>query len=154
MAFYRTNNRSSASALTSAYKTFVSLIAAGAGRIRLWELTYALEGTLNATDCQVIFDIASWNGFTAGLGNSAAIISKIDPSDRITGTQAFVGYTGEPTVLTSLRTLSLNQRFSQAWRASGPDKTIVSPDGLCIRALSPTSTAALTVGVLWEEMST
>jgi hypothetical protein len=143
MALYSVHNRMAGTqqALTTTFKTMANLIGATTRRAQLWEASFGADGAPNATDCQIVWDIASKDATTAGTGTSATI-QKLNPADGAAQLTASVNYTAEPTTFTSLMSLALNQRASQRWVAFGENQAIIMPAtlnfGLAVRALSPT----------------
>jgi hypothetical protein len=145
MALYSLDNRQAGTqqAVATAYKTLVNVIGATSRRALLWDLEVGADGAPNATDCQIVWDVANKDATTAGTG-TAATPRKNNPADGAAQLTASVNYTAEPTTFTAAMTIALNQRASQRWVAFGPDQCIIMPAtlnfGLACRALSPTYT--------------
>jgi hypothetical protein len=157
MAFYSANNRMAGSqqALSTSYKTLLNIVGATTFRARLWEFTVGADGAPNATDCQIVWDVANKDATTAGTG-SATTPQKVNPADRAATLVVTGNFTAEPTTFTSALTLALNQRASQRWVAFGPDQALVmaatASIGLGIRALSPTYAANALADIVYEEV--
>jgi len=133
--------------LTSSFKTLIGINAAtGATTLRRgWidEIFVGADGSLNATNCQILWD---WSKMTAaGTGTSATPTSpEADAAALLTYT---VNYTAEPTVTAASTLLAFptNQQQSQRWFANqSPNQTqpLVIPAtnlaGIVGRAKSPT----------------
>jgi hypothetical protein len=150
MAKYSVNNRMAGSqqVLTTTLKSQTEITAATATLCRgqITEIAVGADGAPNATDCQIVYDVA--RGTTLGTG-TAATPNPVGPdvASRSVGT---VNHTVEPTVtggtafVGSLWSRSLNQRAAQQWFAN-PGSELVWPatnlNGLVGRALSPTYTS-------------
>ena len=158
MAFYTVHNRLGGTQqnLTTTYKTLVNIVGATTFRTRLWDVMVGPDGAPNATDCQIVYDVANKDATTAGTAGAAVTPNKTNPADRTATLVANVNYTAEPTVFTSNLPLALNQRASQRWVAYGPDQCIIMAAtaslGLGIRALSPTYAAPVLATVMYEEV--
>lgn len=157
MAFYTVHNRLGGTQqnLGATFKTIVNIVGAATFRTRLWEVDVGPDGAPNATDCQIVYDIANKDATTAGTG-TAVTPNKTNPADRAASLVVNANYTAEPTTFTSSLSLALNQRASQRWIAYGPDQTLVMAAtaslGLGVRALSPTYAAPVLVSAMYEEV--
>jgi hypothetical protein len=161
MARYSINNRMAGSqqAITTTLKSQTEITAATATLCRGWlvEIAVGAEGTPNATDCNIVYDVA--RATTLGTG-TAATPNPVGPdvASRSVGT---VNHTVEPTVtggaafVGSLWSRSLNQRAAQQWFAN-PGSEIIWPAtnlaGLVSRALSPTTTQTVLVDFRYDDL--
>lgn len=161
MARYSLNNRMAGTqhALTTALVSQNSVTAATASLCRgqLVEIAVGTEGTPNATDCNVVYDVARQT--TLGTGTNATP-NPIGP-DVASRSVATLNYTVEPTVTggvtaaASLWARSLNQRAAQQWFAN-PGSEIIWPatnlNGLVCRATSPTTTQVVLVDFRYDDL--
>jgi hypothetical protein len=158
MARYSANNRMSGTqqALSTSYKTLVNIVGATTFRVRLWELTMGADGAPNATDCQIVWDIANKDATTAGTASANITPQKTNPADRAATLTVSGNFTAEPTTFTPYLTMALNQRASQRWVAFDQDSAIVmaatASIGLGVRALSPTYASNGLADVIYEEV--
>lgn len=158
MAIYSVNNRLAGTQqnLSTAFKTVVGLNAATATlrRGRLWRMAFGADGAPNATDCQIVYDVARMTA--AGTATAATPLAP-DGTAVATAAVASVNYTVEPTVTatSTLQAFALNQRASQIWSAYDKDDTLVWPAtnlaGLVLRALSPTYAAPVLINASYED---
>src|SRR5208283_4827370 len=141
-------------AITTTYKSQVSVTAATAGPVtrgRLTDVHVGPSGPPNATDCSIVYDISRLT--TAGTSTAGTPV----PIDNLSGACATVGgtcFTAEPTVTanSSLWSIPLNQRssirvfFDQplCWPA-------VNLNGLVVRALSATTTGTVGAAAYFDE---
>jgi hypothetical protein len=156
MGVYSLNNRmvGAQQALTTTMKTQVNLIGAATRRALVWEFMVGADGAPNATDCQIVYDVATKDVSTAGTSTPATPV-KTNPADGAAVLTAAVNYSAEATVYTPMVSLALNQRASQKWTAYGPDQMLImaatATIGLGFRALSPTYAANVLVNVMFDE---
>lgn len=156
MALYSLHNRMAGTQqnLSTSFKTLINIIGATTRRAQVSEFMVGADGAPNATDCQIVYDLASKDATTAGTGTSATP-GKTNPADGAAQLTALVNYTAEPTTFTSLLSLALNQRASQRWVAFGESQAIVmaatASIGLGLRALSPTYAAPALGSMMFAE---
>lgn len=158
MAIYSVNNRLAGTQqnISTTFKTIVGLSAATASlrRGRLWRMAFGADGAPNATDCQIVYDIAR---MTAAGTSTVATPTAPDGTAVAADAVANVNYTVEPTVTatSTLKAFSLNQRASQIWTAFDKDDTLVWPAtnlaGLVARALSPTYASPVLITTDFED---
>lgn len=147
MPLYQVNSRLHATPaqqnLSTAFKTIVALTAATASLRRgyLMELAFGADGAPNATDCQIVYDVARQ---TAAGTSVVSVPTPKDPNDVAAVTVANINFTAEGTI-TAASTIwakALNQRASQIWYARDDLNALIWPAtnlaGLAVRALSPT----------------
>lgn len=157
MANYTVHNRLGGTQqnLSTSFKTLLNIVGATTFRARMWGLMIGADGAPNATDCQIVYDIASKDATTAGTGTSVTP-NKTNPADRAAGLTVNANYTAEPTTFTSVLSIALNQRASQRWVAFDANQTIVMAAtaslGLGVRALSPTYASPALASVEYEEL--
>ena len=161
MARYSINNRMAGTqhALTTALVSQVEVTAATATLCRgmLVEIAVGTEGTPNATDCNVVYDIARATTIGTGTNGTPNAVGP-DVATRSVGT---LNHTVEPTVTggvtaaASLWIRSLNQRAAQQWFAN-PGSEIIWPatnlNGVTCRATSPTTTQTVLVDVRYDDL--
>ncbi len=163
MARYSVNNRMAGSqqALTTTLKsqTLIQAVTATLGRGQIVEIAVGADGPPNATDCQIVYDVArSTTLGTASAPSPAA--NPVNPADVVTRSVTAVNHTVEPTVtggtafVGSLWSRSLNQRAAQQWFAN-PGSELIWPatnlNGLVGRALSPTYTSFVLVDFKYDD---
>jgi len=158
MANYTVHNRLGGAQqnLTTTFKTQINIVGAATFRARMWGLMVGADGAPNATDCQIVYDIASKDATTPGTAGGAATPNKTNPADRAAGLTVNTNYTAEPTTFTSVLAIALNQRASQRWVAFDANQTIVMAAtaslGLAVRALSPTYASLALASIEYEEL--
>lgn len=151
MPRYSVNNTTAGSQqnLSSAFKTMVAVSAVtGATTLRRgWidEIIVGADGTLNSTNCQVLWD---WSKFTAVGTAGAAGVATSPEADAAALLVYGVNYpTTEPTYTASASLLAFptNQQQSQRWFANqAPNQTqplvvpAITVNGVGGRAKSPT----------------
>jgi hypothetical protein len=142
-------------ALSSSFKTILNIVGASGARARISEISLGPDGAPNATDCQIVYDIASKDATTAGTG-TAVTPQKEDPAARAATLAVNANYTAEPTTFTSVKSIALNQRASMVWQVADKEQMLILPAtaslGLGVRALSPTYTNNVLVGYVYEEI--
>lgn len=157
MANYVAHNRLGGTQqnLSTSFKTLLNVVGATSYRARIWGLMVGADGAPNATDCQIVYDIASKDATTAGTG-TAVTPNKANPADRAAGLTVNANYTAEPTTFTSVLAIPLNQRASQRWVAYDANQCIVMAAtaslGLGVRALSPTYASPALATIEYEEV--
>ena len=154
MALYRTANLGvQALSTTAKAQIFIVGLFGSPTRTRVSELTMG-GGVPDGTDCQIIYDIASWDG-VAGIAPSALTSQKLNPADVATTLDAKGDFGSQPGTDKVFESFTLNQRQSQTWRASRPDHALVFSASLTeafmVRAYSPTFTGAVRVSTIHEE---
>ena len=142
--------------VTTTFKTMVSLEAISSGRRgQIYELEVGADGAPNATDCQIVYDVARQT--VTGTQGAASTPTMLNPADGAATTVAKINHTIEPTVTANsgILAIALNQRASQRWIAA-PGSELVWPataaNGLVCRALSPTYAAPVLVTSLFDEL--
>jgi hypothetical protein len=145
MANYAVNNLLAGSQqnLSTTYKTLVEIhaVTATLKRAALYEFEVGIDGSPNATDCSLDWDISRT---TAAGTSTAATPNPLDPADAASGIVAAVNFTAEPTVTaaSSLFSLGANQRASYRWIARDDKSALWIPAtnlaGLAMRAKSAT----------------
>lgn len=157
MARYAIHNRlgGTQQSLSTSFKTIVAATAATATltSAKIYEVAIGQDGTLNATDCQVVWDLSRQ---TAAGTSTAVTPTPLDGSTRAAGTVGSANFTAEGTITaaSSVFTQSVNQRGTWRWQAADEGAMFVIPatnlSGFALRALSPTyvSTAVGEVKVL------
>ena len=164
MALYTTNNKLNATpSQTNLATTYtaaghsLSLTAATATlrRAFIYEFDVGADGTPNATDCAISWDISRQT--TLGTGVSMTI-NPLDPTDAATGSVATGNYTIIPiiTATSSVWQLAANQRASYRWvvNPGGPGELVVPATnvaGLVIRALSATYASTVMTAMNFRE---
>ena len=162
MATFYTSSRNHASPaqtnLTTTFKTMVELwsLTAQLYRHQTFEIEVGADGAPNATDCQIVYDVARETA--QGTGGVTSVPNALNPAD-ITAARTGNGInrTAEGTIGTaaSLLAIALNQRASQRWIAA-PGKELIFPAtnvaGGAYRALSPTYAAPVLYTVFFDEM--
>jgi hypothetical protein len=144
-------------AIAGTAKTLSAVISGTAARARVWDVEVGADGTYNATDCSIRFDIARKDATTAGTSTSvaAASLPPVNPADPVAVLAGAVNYTAEPTTYTSLLPLPLNQRASQRWNATSADQCLVSAATLNftigVRALSGTFTGNCIATIIFDQ---
>lgn len=145
MSRFNLNNRLAGTqqALSTSFKTIVAATAATATltNAKVYEISIGQDGTLNATDCQVVWDLSRQ---TAAGTSTAATPVGVDGATRAAGTVGAVNFTVEGTITaaSSLFSKSVNQRGALVWTTADEGGMIVIPAtnlaGVALRALSPT----------------
>ncbi len=142
--------------LGTSFKTIVGLAAATASLRRGYcmEIAFGADGAPNATDCQIVYDVARQTAAGTGV---TSVPTPRDPNDQAAVTVALINCTVEPTI-TAASTLwakALNQRASQIWYAKDKLNALIWPatnlNGIAVRALSPTYAAPVLVETVHEE---
>jgi|SRR5208283_1878212 len=140
-------------AITTTYKSQVSVTAATAGPVtrgRLTDVHVGPSGPPNATDCSIVYDISRCT--TLGTGTAGTPVP-IDNSAAC-ATVGTTCFTVEPTITanSSLWSLPLNQRSSIRIFFDQPlTWPAVNLNGLIVRALSATTTGTVGVQVYFDE---
>lgn len=141
---------------SSSFKTLLEGHAVTSGRrFCLYEFEFGIDGTPNATDCSITWDVSRTTA--AGTPNAAPIVAQpMDPADVSAAVTIFgCNHTAEPTVAVanSLFSLGANQRASYRWIAkddkAGLWVAAVNLNGLRIAGKSATyaSTAIATMHI-------
>ena len=142
-------------AITTTFKTQINIVGAAAKRARLWKMDYGPEGSPNATDCGIVYEIATKDATTAGT-STALTVAKVNPADGAATLVVNANYTAEATTFTSFWVDSVNQRASGFFQAFDQDSAIVLPAtanfGLGVRALSATNIGTVGISIMYEEM--
>ena len=154
MARFNLNNQlaGAAQALTTAYKSIVIATAATATltSAKIYEIGIGQDGTLNATDCQVVWDLSRQ---TLAATGTAAVPVLLDPSVRAAGTAGMVNATAEGTITaaSAVWDRSINQRGVWQWQAAEEGAMFIIPatnaNGFALRAKS-SNYASTAVGEL------
>lgn len=145
MARYALNNRLAGTQqnISTSFKTIVAATAATATltSAKVYEVAIGQDGSLNATDCQVVWDLSRQTA--AGTSTSATPVA-LDGSNRAAGTVGSVNFTSEGTITStsSVFTQAVNQRGTWRWQAADEGGMFIIPNtnlaGFALRALSPT----------------
>ena len=145
MARYNLNNQlaGTAQALTTTYKSIVAATAATATltSAKVYEIGIGQDGTLNATDCQVVWDLSRQTA--AGTATAITPVA-LDGSVRAAGTVGAANATAEGTITgaSAVWDRSINQRGVWQWQAAEEGAMFIIPAtnlaGLALRAKSPT----------------
>lgn len=148
MARYALNNRMAGTQqnLSTSFKTIVAATAATATltSAKIYEIGIGQDGTLNATDCQVVWDLSRQ---TAAGTSTSATPAALDGSTRAAGTVGSVNFTAEGTITSgsSVFLQSINQKGTWRWQAADEGAMFIIPAtnlaGFALRALSPTYTS-------------
>jgi hypothetical protein len=154
MARYNVNNQlgGTAQALSTSYKTIVAATAATATltSAKVYEIGIGQDGTLNATDCQVVWDLSRQ---TAAGTSTAVTPVALDGSARAAGTVGSANFTAEGTITASSAVWdrSINQRGVWQWQAADEGAMFIIPAtnlaGFALRAKS-SNYASTAVGEL------
>jgi hypothetical protein len=154
MARYGINNTLAGTqqALSTTYKTVAAATAATATltNAKVYEIAIGQDGTLNATDCQVAWDLSRQ---TAAGTSTAATPVGLDGASRAAGTVGSVNFTAEGTITgaSSVWVQSINQRGTWRWQAADEGGMLIIPAtnlaGFALRAKS-TNYASTSVGEL------
>lgn len=143
MARYNINNQlgGTPQVLTTTHKTQVIASAATATltSAKVYEIGIGQDGTLNATDCQVDWDLSR----VTALGTGTTVVAvPLDVGPRAAGTVGTVNHTVEPTVTaaSSIWNRGINQRGVWQWQAADEGAMIIIPAtnlaGVALRAKS------------------
>ena len=164
MALYTTGNKNSATpSQTNLATTYtaaghsLSLTAATATlrRAFIYEFDVGADGTPNATDCAIAWDISAQTTLGTGVATTA---TTLDQADAATGMVVTANYTIIPiiTASSSRWSLAANQRASYRWvvNPGGPGELVVPATnvaGLVIRALSATYASTVMTQMFFRE---
>ena len=165
MALYSTNNKANATparvnlATTAVSQLSLTAATATLRRAFIYEFDVGADGTPNATDCAIMWDLSKQTSLGTGV---AMTINPLDQSDAATGSVGTANYTIEPIVaspttgVASLWVLAANQRASYRWvvNPGGPGEMVIpaiNVTGLVIRALSPTYASTVITTMLFRE---
>jgi hypothetical protein len=157
MATYHIDNRQAGTqqAITTTAKSQVAVWSATSGlsRGRVTSIAISGEGSYNATDCQIVFQL--FRQTVDGTGTSVTP-APLDSADTASRKVAKANYTIEGTTATSLWKRVLNQRASMQWTAPDLNAAIMWPatdaNGVSLQALSPTTTATVFAGLEFEDL--
>ena len=154
MARYNINNQlgGAGQAIAATYKTIVAATAATATltSAKIYEIGIGQDGTLNATDCQVVWDLSRQ---TAAATGTAAVPVALDGSSRAAGTVGTVNATAEGTITaaSAVWDRTINQRGVWQWMAADEGACFIIPAtnlaGFALRAKSATYVST-TIGEL------
>lgn len=165
MPLWAANSRNaaivSAQNLSSSNKCLINITATTIGLHRVWiyEWDVGADGTPNATDCAIVWEIHRCTG--TGTGNPGTITA-LDDIDRSPGTLdtsvVTVNCTIEPTGMTTqtaIYSMAANQRASYRWvvNPGGPGELVVpavTTNGLAFEARSATYASTAIVGMLYR----
>lgn len=163
MALWAANSRNaaivSAQNLSSSNKCLINLTATTIGihRAFIYEWDVGADGTPNATDCAIVWEIHRCTGI--GTGNPGTITT-LDSADvgTLDTSVVTVNCTIEPTGMTTqtaLYSLAANQRASYRWvvNPGGPGELVVpatNTNGLAIEARSATYASTAIAGMLYR----
>ena len=143
--------------LTASAKTMISVTAATATlrRAFIYEFEVGADGTPNATDCAITWDISAITSIGTG---TSGVISPLDQADAASGSVSTVNNTAEGiTTANSQRwNLAANQRASYRWvvNPGGPGELVVpatNVTGLALRAKSATYASTAIAAVYFRE---
>jgi hypothetical protein len=162
MALYGTTNVSHGTPalqnISTSYKTGLNLTAATATlrRAFIYEFGVGASGTPNATDCEIVWNMASCTSIGTGVSMT---VNKLDAADAAAGTVATGNNTAEPTVTAETQTiwtLAANQRASYRWVVApgGPGEIVIPATnvaGYAIRAKSSTYASTMNVSAFFRE---
>lgn len=154
MARYGINNTLAGTqqSLSTTFKTIAAATAATATltNAKVYEIGVGQDGTLNATDCQVVWDVSRQ---TAAGTSTAATPVALDGASRAAGTVGSVNFTAEGTITaaSSAWIQTVNQRGTWRWQAADEGGMLIIPAtnlaGLALRAKS-SNYASTAVGEL------
>ena len=161
MALYAANSRNaaivSAQNLTSSNKTIINLTAQTTGLERgfVYEFDVGADGTPNATDCAIVWEVHRCT--SVGTGNTGTS-TLLDGADSLSSIVSTVNNTIEPTGMTSqtaLYSLAANQRASYRWvvNPGGPGELVIpatNVNGLAFTAKSATYASTVIVGTCYR----
>lgn len=147
MALYTVNNLQNGtpaqSNLTTTFKTVTSVAAATATlrRAFIYEFDIGADGTPNATDCAIVWDMSAQ---TAAGTPVVMTVRALDAADAASGTVAGGNHSAEPTITatSSVFALAANQRASYRWVVApgGPGEIVVPATNLAGYAMRAKST--------------
>jgi hypothetical protein len=166
MARYHVDNRMAGSeqAVTTTYKTLVSVVASSAPilrRGRCVAIAVGADGAPNATDCQIVWTVQRITVNPGGTGGTTATPNPIVPADSASSMFSQVNFTSEGTYTLPIWTRCLNQRASMQWVAQDTDAMLLWPatatassngNGLVFLVLSPTYASGALTGVEYEDL--
>ena len=123
------------------YKTIVAATAATATltSAKVYEIGIGQDGTLNATDCQVVWDVSKQ---TAAGTSTAVTPVALDNSLRAAGTVGSANFSVEGTITpnSSVWSRPINQRGVWQWMAGEEGAMLIIPNvnlaGFALRAKS------------------
>lgn len=151
MALYNTNNLLGGTQqnLSTSFKSIVIAKAATATlrRAFIYEIAFGADGTPNATDCAIVWDLSKQ---TADGTATAATPIPLDAADAAAGTVSAANATAEGTITATSAAFDLaaNQRASYRWVVApgGPGEIVIPATNLAGYALrAKSSTYASTV---------
>lgn len=128
-------------ALSATFKTIVTATAATATltSAKIYEIGIGQDGTLNATDCQVAWDLSRQTA--AGTATAVTPVA-LDGSSRAAGTVAAANATAEGTITAASNIFeqAINQRGTWRWQAADEGAMFIIPAtnlaGFALRARS------------------
>jgi hypothetical protein len=162
MALYGVTNVSHATPalqnISTSYKTGLNLTAATATlrRAFIYEFGVGASGTPNATDCEIVWNMARCTSIGTGVTMTS---NSLDQADAAAGTVATGNCTAEPTITAETQTLwvlAANQRASYRWVVApgGPGEIVVPATnvaGYALRAKSSTYASTMNVSMMYRE---
>ena len=135
--------------------SLTSATAGGPRRGFIYEFDVGADGTPNATDCAISWDISRQTTLGTGV---ATVLVPLDPGDTPSGMVGRGNYTIIPimTANSSIWSLAANQRASYRWvvNPGGPGELVIpgtDVNGLCIRALSATYASTVMTQMFYRE---
>src|SRR5262245_4348036 len=161
MALYAANSRNaaivSAQTLTTTNKTIINLTAQTTGLERgfVYEFDVGADGTPNATDCAIVWEVHRCTSIGTGNPGTSTLL---DGADSLSSIVSTVNNTIEPTGMTTqtaVYSLAANQRASYRWvvNPGGPGELVIpatNVNGLAFEAKSATYASTVIVSTFYR----